>query len=105
MRSVRTLFPSPRPLLTALLLASLPPLAAANDDDGDGFLLSPVSALLSSNGVTVDPAGTRAYVSSSYGGITVIETPSHRYLTTFDVSRDVTLPSGIGYANGKLYLE
>lgn len=79
-------------------------LASAPDEDGDGFTVAPVATLLSSNGIAFNGDGTRAYVSSSYGGVTVVDPVAARYVTTFDVSRDVSLPSGIGCARGKLYV-
>lgn len=79
-------------------------LASAPDEDGDGFTVAPVATLLSSNGIAFNSDGSRAYVSSSYGGVTVVDPVAARYLTTFDVSDEVSLPSGIGCARGKLYV-
>jgi len=79
-------------------------LASAPDDDGDGFEVSPAGTLLSSNGIAFNSEGTRAYVSSSYGGVSVIDPIAARNVGTFDISRSVSSPSGIGCARGKLYV-
>ncbi len=79
-------------------------LASSDDPDGDGFTVDRIATLLSSNGVAFNADGSRAYVSSSYGGVSVIDTANSLNVATFDLSRDVTTPSAVGCARGKLFV-
>lgn len=87
--------------VTALSVAAPGALA---QDDGDGFELAKVGALLQSNGIAFDESRGIGYVASSYGGITVVDVASGLYLDTIDISREVTAPNGIAFAAGRLYV-
>jgi len=97
--------------LATFSLALICSLAAAGDasaqlvdEDGDGFAVAKVGALLDSNGIAFDEASDKAYVASTYGGITVADMNTGRYLRTLDISRSAVTPNGVGFAGGKLYV-
>src|SRR5688572_26092464 len=86
-------------LLSILVLSA--PAQAQPDEDGDGFAIGIIPTLLDSNGVAISDDGTRAYLSSSYGGITVADAQTLTYITTFDISDFIVLPTGIAISGEK----